>query len=173
MKTTPKAANQLAPGLSNSMAKMMIVPTPQAPVQCRRQLTSRANIQRVWMVLSNVNHWADWQTDIQKPALHGPLQAGTSFDWRTGGAGIHSTLHTVRPYQQLGWTGKTYGMYAIHNWTFLPEGNDTTVIVEETMEGLLARLFKGAFNKQLRQGMEHWLSLLKAECERYYRGEKV
>ena len=33
------------------------------------------------------------------------------------------------------------------------------------MSGLLARLFKGAFNRNLAKGMAHWLDALKGAAE--------
>lgn len=145
---------------------MTVVTNPQAPVSCRKSIFIKASPEKVWAVLTDINNWATWQTDISKPALKGALQSGTTFDWKTGGARIHSTLHTVEPGSRFGWTGKTFGMYAVHNWTLtnVPEG--TEVVVEETMEGLLARLFKQSFNRNLAIGMQHWLDLLKKESER-------
>jgi hypothetical protein len=33
---------------------------------------------------------------------------------------IISTLHAVQPHpRNFGWTGKTFGMFAIHNWALV------------------------------------------------------
>ncbi|WP_375446375.1 SRPBCC family protein [uncultured Fibrella sp.] len=145
---------------------MNVSTNPAAPVACSKQIIINARPDKVWAVLTNINAWADWQTDISKPVLSGPLQPGTTFDWKTGGAGIRSTLHTVAPNHSFGWTGKTFGMYAIHNWTLTEVPGGTQVSVDETMQGLLASLFKKSFNKNLATGMQHWLELLKAEAEK-------
>jgi len=137
-----------------------------APVQCSKSITIHADREKVWSVLTNINRWANWQTDITKPKLNGDVQAGSSFDWTTGGVSIHSVLHTVEPYKEFGWAGKTWGMYAIHNWLITEAENKTIVTVQESMEGFLAKLFRKSFNKSLEKGMEKWLSLLKAECEK-------
>jgi hypothetical protein len=79
---------------------------------------------------------------------------------------IHSKLHTVIPYSQLGLTGKTFGMLAIHNWTITEKDRKTEVIVEESIEGLFAKLLKNILNKSLEKGMQNWLYLLKQECEK-------
>ena len=42
----------------------------------------------------------------------------------------------------------------------------TEVRVEESMEGLLARWFKGMMTKSLEKNMQKWLEHLKQECER-------
>ncbi|HVM86808.1 MAG TPA: SRPBCC family protein [Puia sp.] len=136
-----------------------------APVKCSKQIIINAPIQKVWAIITNINNWSSWQTDISKPTLNGELHAGTTFDWKTGGAKIHSTLHTVEPYKYFGWTGKTFGMSAIHNWTLADNGSGITVTVDESMEGFLARIFKKSFHKNLEKGMQRWLDLLKKECE--------
>lgn len=137
-----------------------------APVKCSKTITIDAPGKTVWAVLSNINNWATWQTDISKPRLNGELKPATTFDWKTGGAKIHSTLHTVEPNKELGWTGKTLGTFAIHNWTLTETNGITNVRVDESMEGFLAGLFKKSFNKNLENGMLNWLDLLKKECEK-------
>ena len=116
--------------------------------------------------MTNIDKWATWQTDISKPKLNGELKPETTFDWKAGGAKIHSTLHTVEPYSQFGWTGKTFGMFAIHHWTLTETDGMTTVKGYESMEGFLMRLFNKSFNKNLEKGMQSWLDLLKRECEK-------
>jgi uncharacterized protein YndB with AHSA1/START domain len=137
----------------------------KAPVKCSKTITINADRKKVWAVLTNIDNWATWQTDISKPKLNGELKSATTFDWKTGGAKIHSTLHTVNPTSQFGWTGKTFGVFAIHNWTITETDVKTTVQVDESMQGFLAGLFKKSFNKNLEKGMQKWLDLLKQECE--------
>lgn len=138
----------------------------KAPVQCSKSISIHANREKVWAVLTNINDWATWQTNINHPKLNGDLKPETTFDWKTGGAKIHSTLHTVEPFKQFGWNGKAMGMFAIHNWTLTETNGQTEVLVEESMEGILAKLFKKSFSKNLEKGMRHWLDLLKQECEK-------
>lgn len=152
-------------GLAQSKRKMRSI-NQNAPVKCSKTIAINADRQKVWAVLTNIDTWAIWQTDISQPKLNGELKADTTFDWKTGGAKIHSTLHTVEPYRQFGWTGKTFGMFAIHNWTLTETDGKTRVEVDESMEGFLAKLFKKAFNKNLEKGMQKWLELLKEECEK-------
>ena len=137
-----------------------------APVKCSKTITINANSEKVWQVITNIDKWATWQTEISNPKLNGELKPKTTFDWKTGGAKIHSTLHTVEPFRQFGWTGKTFGMFAIHNWTVTEKDGKTTVNVDESMEGFFAKLLKKSFNKNLEKGMQTWLDLLKKECEK-------
>jgi hypothetical protein len=95
--------------------------------------------------LTNINQWASWQQDISAPYLQGKPSAGSIFTWKTGGAKITSMLHTVEPYCKFCWTGKTLGMFAIHNWTLRANGNQTEVVADESMQGLLT--ISGGMNK--------------------------
>jgi uncharacterized protein YndB with AHSA1/START domain len=145
---------------------MNVLPNFSAPVTTRQRLVIDASPAQVWAVLTDINGWATWQSDIKRPRLNGALQAGTTFDWKSSGAGIHSTLHTVAPAREFGWTGKSLGVFAIHNWTLTPVANGTEVVVEESMQGLLASLFAGALNRGLTTGTVRWLELLKAQAEK-------
>lgn len=137
-----------------------------APVKCSKSIVINATPDKVWGILSNINNWATWQTDISNPKLNGELKPTSTFVWKTGGAKIHSTLHTVVPNRLLGWTGKTFGVSAIHNWTLTDLNGQTKVSVDETMDGFITRLLKKSFNKNLEKGMQHWLELLKKESEK-------
>lgn len=137
-----------------------------APVKYSKTIIINADSKIVWTVLTDIDNWANWQTDISKPKLNGELKPETTFDWKTGGVNIHSTLHKVNPSCQFGWTGKTFGMFAIHSWTLTEINGKTVFEVNESMQGFLAGLFKKPFNKNLETGMETWLDLLKQECEK-------
>jgi uncharacterized protein YndB with AHSA1/START domain len=136
-----------------------------APVQCDKNTQINAPIEKVWAVLTNINTWAKWQAEIQNSKLQGELKVGATFHWKTGGVPIQSSLHTVEPFEHFGWTGKTFGMFAIHNWVLQNNNGQTVVRVEESMEGLLAQVFKKTFNKNLEKGMLYWLEALKTACE--------
>ena len=155
--------------LSNSFAqnnsKMKNI-NQNAPVKCSRTITINANSEKVWKVLTEIDSWANWQTDIKSSKINGELRPSTTFDWKTGGAKIHSTLQTLEKQKQLGWTGKSFGILAIHTWTLSEEDGKTTLVVDESMQGFLAGLFKKSLNKKLQNGMQTWLDLLKVECEK-------
>jgi uncharacterized protein YndB with AHSA1/START domain len=139
---------------------------PNAPVKCSKSIVINAKPEKVWSILTDINNWSNWQKDISKSKLNDSLQVNSTFEWKTGGAKIHSTLHTVEPFTRLGWTGRTMGMYAIHNWTLTDNDGKTRVEVEESMEGFLASVLKFMFNKNLEKSIGKWLELLKKECEK-------
>jgi hypothetical protein len=137
-----------------------------APVKCTQSIIIKAKPEQVWKVLTNIDNWSNWQSEIGMSSLNGELKSGSTFIWKTGGILINSKLHTVNPYSEFGWTGKTFGMFAIHNWVLTEHENNTIVKVEESMEGLLAKILKSSFNKSLEKGMAFWLEKLKKEVEK-------
>jgi len=138
---------------------------PNAPVKTYQQITIHATPQKVYQIMSDINHWAQWHSDVTNPRLNGPFEKGSSFDWKSGGLTIHSTLHTAIPGQKIGWSGKAFGAFAIHNWSFINEKGYTTVKVEESMEGWLVNIMKGKFQKGLEQSLQVWLKNLKVKAE--------
>ncbi len=143
----------------------MININSNAPVTCHKSIVINATTLEVWDVLTNINNWASWQTAIKTPRINGPLEAGTTFTWKTGGIKINSTLHTVEPYTNFGWTGKSIGVKAIHNWKITELNRQTEISVSESMEGFLAKLLKKTFATSLDKNMSDWLMHLKKTCE--------
>ena len=140
-------------------------PNPHAPATTDQTVDIAAEPERVWQVLSDIDQWPRWQSDIPAAHLTGPLQAGSSFDWQTGGLTIHSTLHTVQPQAGLGWSGKSFGAFAVHNWTLTPQADGTRVRVQESMEGWLVQLLQFYFRRNLPTSIAVWLNNLKKAAE--------
>ncbi len=154
--------------LSSSNAKShpgVCKPNEEAPAFCKKTMLIHAKPECVWAVLTNINNWNSWLTTVSTSKLNGTLQPNTTFDWKTAGAKIHSTIHTVDPYSNFGWTGKVYGVFAIHNWTFKETDGGTEVTVSESMQGFLAAIFRKYFNRTLENDMVQSLQQLKKACE--------
>jgi uncharacterized protein YndB with AHSA1/START domain len=137
-----------------------------APVQTVQQITINALPDKVYRIMSDVNHWASWHADVQSPSLPGTFHKGNSFDWKSNGLTIRSTIHTAEPYSKIGWSGVAFGAFAIHNWTFTLSQGKTIVTVEESMEGWLVSLMQKKFQKGLEESLQIWLRNLKAQVEK-------
>ena len=148
-------------------SKYTISPTinKNAPVITYQRITIDAPAQKVYAIMSDIDHWTTWHSDVKNTRLTGPFEKGSSFDWKSGGLTIHSTLHTAVPAQKIGWSGKAIGAFAIHNWSFTESNGKTTVIVEESMEGWLVSLMRQKFQIGLERSLQVWLKNLKARAE--------
>ena len=137
----------------------------QAPVVERQDILIQASPEKVWAVLADIDRWPDWQSSVSSAKLQGALREGAVFNWKAGGIGITSQLHTVTPSSAIGWTGKTLGAYAVHNWRIIPQAGGTLVQVEESLQGILPKLFRKKFAADLQKGMVKNLAELKAAAE--------
>lgn len=136
-----------------------------APVFARKEIVIHAPVEKVWELQTDIENWKRWQPDITSAKLEGALEAGTIFRWKAKGLNIVSTLHTVIPLKQIGWTGLSLGMFAIHNWMFEARGKTTLVVTEESLSGWLTRLMILLDPRFLEKSLETSLNNLKFVAE--------
>lgn len=153
--------------IENSKRKenMNIPINERAPVISRNQIKIDAPVETVWKVLTNIKNWPKWQKAVTETQVLGNIEEGTQFNWKANGLSLKSKVHTSNPYTEFGWTGKTLGAYAIHNWIFIKKDNTTVVVVEESLQGVLPKLFKSYFQKNLDNGVLTNLMELKSYSE--------
>ena len=137
-----------------------------APLSARKEIIIEAPVAEVWKTQTDIEGWQKWQPDVTSANLESTISEGKGFRWKAKGLDIMSNFHTVEPQHQIGWTGKSLGMFAIHNWTFEPQGNRTRVITEESLSGWLTRLMKLFDPKFLEKSLENSLNTLKAYLEK-------
>jgi len=136
-----------------------------APVFARKEILIHAPVEKVWQIQTDIENWSKWQPDITSTKLDGDLKAGTTFRWKAKGLNIVSTLHTVKLHRQIGWTGISPGMFAVHNWTFETRGEATLVTTEESLSGWLTHLMKLFDPDFLEKSLETSLQILKTRSE--------
>jgi uncharacterized membrane protein len=137
-----------------------------APVITKKSIQINAPVEKVWKVFSDVDHWDSWQKEIENPKINGEFKAGTTFNWKSNGLTITSTLQTVDVNKMVGWSGPAFGAFAIHTWYFTEQNGQTTIRVEESMEGWLVSLLKNKFQSGLDTSIDSWLHSLKQEAEK-------
>ncbi len=137
-----------------------------APVKSEGEIEISAPVNQVWQVLTNIDNWPSWQTEVTEAHLLGELEEGTSFKWKAGGLHFSSNIHTIVPKTSFGWTGKTIGASAVHNWYFEEQAGKTVVRVEESLQGVFPRLFSRYFQKNLDKGIQQNLTDLKMASEK-------
>lgn len=141
---------------------MNIEVNKNAPAYNETQILIHSPAAHVYKILSAINDWPKWQSNISKAQLKGQLATGSKFVWKSGGLRIKSKIHTADAPTKLGWTGKMLWIRATHNWVLIPDGRSTRVIVQESLEGF----FAGMLHKTLIDGMDKNLFELKLEAEK-------
>lgn len=136
-----------------------------APVFSEGRIEVATSPEAVWDLLADIRAWPSWNPDVKEVSLEGEIAEGTVFRWKAGPGTITSTLRLVDRPRGLGWTGRTFGIDAVHVWRFEQHGETTVVSMEESFEGLTARLFRRRLQGQLDTTTRVGLENLKAAAE--------
>lgn len=138
-----------------------------APVYFSKSIEIDAKPEIIWQLISDIENWPSWNEDIKSATLNGELTVGTRFKWKSGPGTITSTLEAVdRPYL-ITWSGKLFGIKAVHVWRIKAVNDISIVTTEESWSGLFARLFKKSSNKTLIKAINTGLNQLKTAAESY------
>jgi uncharacterized protein YndB with AHSA1/START domain len=143
-----------------------------APAVASSEIEVAAPPEVVWDVIADFERWPSWNPDVKSLSMTGPVAEGTEFKWKAGPTTLKSTLQRVERPGLIGWTGKTFGINAIHVWRFEPRDGKTLVRTEESWDGPLPRLLRGRMQKMLQDGLDDGLPHLKAEAERRSQGSR-
>ncbi len=137
-----------------------------APLVAKKRELINTHINRVWQIQSDINNWPKWQKEVSYAKLQGKLAKGTVFTWKAMGMNIKSELQEVIENKTIGWTGKSFGMNAIHIWKFEKQGNKTIVITEESLSGWFPRIIKLFKPDFLDQSLSKAMLTLKNQAEK-------
>lgn len=137
-----------------------------APVVASALVEIAAPPDVVFEVIADLERWPAWNPDVKTMTTDGAVAEGTTFRWKAGPGTITSVVrHFERP-KQIGWTGKTLGIDAVHVWQFEGDDEKTLATTTESWAGWLPRLLPGPMRKQLQKALDAGLPRLEAEAER-------
>ena len=122
----------------------------------------------VWANLIDAEQWPSWYANSADMRIEGgqsKLAMGVSFNWKTFGFPIRSTVVACEPGREIGWSVDNSEFTVHHAWVLVPERGGTLVITEETQKGAGAIKFNIEQPKAMYNGHEFWLSALKARSE--------
>jgi uncharacterized protein YndB with AHSA1/START domain len=137
-----------------------------APATAQGEVQIAAPQETVWAVMSDLRGWPTWHADVKSMDFDGRLEPGTTFRWKSGSASLVSTLQAVEEPREIGWTGKTMGIHAVHVFTFEPVDGGTRARSAESFRGLIPSIFKSYSRNVLQRGIDGVLQSLKVEAER-------
>ena len=130
----------------------------KAPVVTKKEGLIDAPPETVWEILSAVDAWSTWHPEISAAALEGAFEPGTRFRWKSGSTKITSTLQVVQRPELVGWVGKAAGgLTARHVFHLDTENSRTRLTIEESIDGLAARLLRRSLSRTLDRSLEAWL----------------
>jgi uncharacterized protein YndB with AHSA1/START domain len=137
----------------------------KAPATAAGEIQIAAGPETVWDVLTDINGWPRWNADVKSARMEGPLAVGSTFRWKSGLASLTSTFQAVEPPSEIGWTGTTMSIKAVHVFRLEPRDGGTFVRSEESWEGFIASMLKGYSHKNIQSAISSILAGLKREAE--------
>jgi hypothetical protein len=137
-----------------------------APATAVGEIWIAAPPETAWSVMADLAAWPSWNADVTSMAVAGPLEPGTTFRWRSGSASLASTLRVLDAPREIGWTGRTMGITAVHIFRFEPSDGGTLARSAESFRGLIPSVFTTYSRKVLQRGIDRILGALKVEAER-------
>ncbi len=153
--------------MQNEEQQFSIAVQNDAPVIAHKKILINAPSEKVISKISDINNWPAWRKSIvwsYPIPIDYPVDAGTDFRWKSGSLKYKSNVHTYTK-NAFGWTGKTIGAYAVHNWSFKKVDDQTEVEVWESLNGFAIRLMKKNMSKELPRMLNQDLLELKEVCE--------
>jgi uncharacterized protein YndB with AHSA1/START domain len=136
-----------------------------APIVSRHEIAINAPLESVWRVFADIDSWPEWNPDIPKATVAGPIAVGTVIHWETSGMVIPSTIGEVVPLKRIGWSGETNGILGIHVWTFSAAAEGSHVRTEESWEGASVPPETKNLQGALDASLVRWLSFLRRHAE--------
>jgi uncharacterized protein YndB with AHSA1/START domain len=115
-----------------------------APAVATHEILIKAPAQRIWSLLTEIDRWPGWNPAVKSAKLNGAFEVGTTFNWKSRGISIVSTLQEIQPTTKLVWTGKAIGTRAIHVWSLKSTSAGVLVCTSESFDGWLVSLMRKA-----------------------------
>ncbi len=137
-----------------------------APVVGMAEIEIAADAETVWEVLTDVSGWPGWNPDVKSVTVEGEVAEGTTFRWKTGSGTITSRMERLERPRVAGWTGRVFGIDAVHVWHLEARNGGTVVHTEESFGGLVAGLLRRPLRKTVAKALDSGTRSLKAEAER-------
>jgi uncharacterized protein YndB with AHSA1/START domain len=66
-----------------------------APLKYCKTILINSSPEKIWAIITNIDQWSRWETDIKSPKINGQLRPNTTFDFKINRLKIHSNIHTV------------------------------------------------------------------------------
>lgn len=154
---------------------------PHARVRYKTETLIHAPLRTIWKVQTDVARWPSWQASVATAERldHGPFRSGSAFRWTMPvppnpstpaiRLEITSTVEQLKRNSCIRWTGPAIGeglrIDGVHVWNFTQVKGGVRVSTEETHTGAQVDADVPAATAILRQGLDAWLSELKAAAE--------
>jgi short-subunit dehydrogenase/uncharacterized protein YndB with AHSA1/START domain len=129
-------------------------PSSQPPIVVRNEVVIRASAERVWDLLTDVEHWPSWYRACRwvRVESRGPAGEAQSFRWKAHPVELRSQVMTYERPHMFAIVADSRGLHADRTFTIrpLPDGLSVVVTSYETQVGWFPRLGRAIVAPSLR-----------------------
>lgn len=133
----------------------------RAPVFVHNEILSSRSARDLWPALVRAAEWPTWYphaTDVTGLAQDEDLVLGTTFNWKTLGVRVTTTVTELVPFTSLAWSGVARGSRGHHRWDFRPTPDGgCRIVTEEVQAGPAPTIFAGRLRGNLLAFHQQWL----------------
>ena len=132
-----------------------------ASIKDQHSIIINCEIDKVWKILSDIEKWPEWNSNIRNVKLTGKVERDGSFQWRLDGTRISSQIQAVEPPSMLSWTGKSKWVKSIFVWQLDADDQQTIATLAASFQGgILVNTHQKIYNELIK-----WLDNLKNIAE--------
>ncbi|GAB4239352.1 MAG: hypothetical protein Tsb0034_15370 [Ekhidna sp.] len=134
-----------------------------ASIKDQHSIVINAPIDKVWDILIDLQNWKEWNSDVKKMDVEGPIKAGTKFNWTIGRLKAQSQIQLIDKPQTLAWTEKSSWVKRIYVWSLEQDENQTLVTLSSSLQGVFTVLVER--HSKVYDELLNWLESLKKKSE--------
>ena len=134
-----------------------------ASIRDSHSIIINASIQKVWDILTDVEKWPEWNSEVKNVDLKGELKEGTHFGWKLGRKSGNAEIQLLKEPTSFTWTGKANLVKRIFVWSLESDENQTIATVSTSLQGTFVVLMEN--HQKIYDELLNWLECLKTTSE--------
>ncbi len=116
-------------------------------------------------MLAHIEQWPSWHPGVRGAELDDALDAGTGFRYEAGPSTNTCVLTHVDAPSALAWRGHSMSVSHARSWRLEERAGACHVSTEQSLSGIVVRLFSGRLLQWSQRELDIWVHLLKLEAE--------
>lgn len=140
---------------------------PSAPVRASARATAAAGREAVFCVLADLRSWSSVYPELRDVEVDGDADGGvgTAFRFRTGPMLIEASVTAREHGRLLAFDGRGKGASSTYVFRLEDDGPRTTIVAEQSMEGLAVRTMRPMLQRIAETSLQDWTSAIARAAE--------
>lgn len=138
-------------------------PSAPAPVMVGADILAEVPAQDAWALLTNVEHWSDWNRQLTRTALAGGLTVGAQVSYSNDGKDVSAAIEELQDGSVLVWKGARVGRGVRMHWMVKDMGGHCLVSLRAELKPNASQELIGQAGSEASE----WMTAIQAELGRH------